>query len=64
MAESTNLKKDVKKEVQYLNKDFSQFRDSLVEFAKTYFPNNYTDFSDSSLGMMFVEMASYVGDVL
>jgi hypothetical protein len=64
MAESTNLKKDVKKEVQYLNKDFSQFRNSLIEFAKTYFPNTYTDFSDSSIGMMFVEMASYVGDVL
>ena len=64
MAESTNMKKDVKKEVQYLNKDFSQFRNSLIEFAKTYFPNTYTDFSDSSIGMMFVEMASYVGDVL
>ena len=64
MAESTNIKKDVKREVQYLNKDFSQFRNSLIEFAKTYFPNTYTDFSDSSIGMMFVEMASYVGDVL
>ena len=64
MGESTNIKKDVKREVKYLNKDFSQFRESLVEHAKTYFPTTYTDFSDSSIGMMFVEMASYVGDVL
>ncbi len=64
MADSTNIKKDIKKEVKYLNKDFSQFRNSLVEHAKTYFPTTYTDFSDSSIGMMFVEMASYVGDVL
>jgi len=64
MGESTNIKKDVKREVKYLNKDFSQFRESLVEHAKTYFPATYTDFSDSSIGMMFVEMASYVGDVL
>ena len=64
MGESTNIKKDVKREVKYLNKDFSQFRESLVEHAKTYFPTTYTDFSDSSVGMMFVEMASYVGDVL
>jgi hypothetical protein len=64
MGDSTNIKKDVKREVKYLNKDFSQFRNSLVEHAKTYFPTTYTDFSDSSIGMMFVEMASYVGDVL
>ena len=31
---------------------------------KTYFPNEYNDFNESSPGMMFVEMASYVGDVL
>ena len=49
MGESTNIKKDVKREVKYLNKDFSQFRESLVEHAKTYFPTTYTDFSDSSI---------------
>jgi hypothetical protein len=52
------------KEVKYLNKDFSSFKANLIEFAKVYFPNNYTDFNESSPGMMFIEMASYVGDVL
>ena len=57
-------KKIVKKEVSYLGRDFSSVRQNLIEFAKTYFPNQYNDFNESSPGMMFVEMASYVGDVL
>ena len=54
----------VKKDIRYLNKDFSQFRANLIEFSKNYFPNTYNDFNESSPGMMFMEMASYVGDVL
>ena len=56
--------KGVNKDVKYLNKDFSGFRDGLIEFAKTYFPNTYNDFNESDPGMMFIEMASYVGDTL
>ena len=52
------------KEVRYLNKDFSSFKANLIEFAKIYFPNTYNDFNEASPGMMFIEMASYVGDVL
>ena len=52
------------KEVRYLNKDFTSFKDNLIEFTKIYFPNEYNDFNESSPGMMFIEMASYVGDVL
>lgn len=52
------------KEVRYLNRDFSSFREGLIQFAKYYFPNTYKDFNDSAPGMMFIEMASYVGDVL
>jgi hypothetical protein len=54
----------LKKDIRYLNKDFSQYRANLIEFAKSYFPNTYNDFNESSPGMMFIEMASYVGDVL
>jgi hypothetical protein len=53
-----------KKNISYLNKDFNQFKASLVEFAKNYFPNTYTDFSEASPGTMFMEMASYIGDIL
>ena len=52
------------KNIKYLNKDFSTLNQQLVEYAKTYYPNTYTDFTPSSPGMMFMEMASYVGDVL
>jgi phage-related baseplate assembly protein len=54
----------IKKDIKYLNKDFGQYRANLIEFAKNYFPNTYNDFNESSPGMMFVEMAAYVGDVL
>lgn len=53
-----------KKDIKYLNKDFTQLKSSLVDFAKTYYPNTYKDFTDVSTGMMFIEMAAYVGDVL
>ena len=52
------------KDIKYLNKDFTQFRGNLIEFAKTYFPQTYSDFNESSPGMMFIEMASYIGDSL
>ena len=60
----TSIQKDTIKSVNYLNKDFSDFKSNLVEFAKQYFPNTYNDFNEASPGMMFIEMAAYVGDVL
>lgn len=52
------------KDIKYINRDFSDFRARLIEYARTYFPQTYTDFSATSPGMMFMEQASYVGDVL
>jgi len=52
------------RDIKYLNKDFGELKNSLVEFTKTYFPATYTDFSPSSPGMLFMEMSAYVGDVL
>jgi len=57
-------KKSVSKEVRYLGRDFTSIRQNLIEFAKSYFPNTYNDFNETSPGMMFIEMAAYVGDVL
>lgn len=53
-----------KKDIKYLGKDFDGLKSSLLEFAKTYYPSTYKDFSDASTGMMFIDMAAYVGDVL
>ncbi len=52
------------RDIKYVNKDFGDFRSQLTEYAKNYFPDSYNDFSPSSPGMMFIEMAAYVGDVL
>jgi hypothetical protein len=60
---NTNFK-NKGKDIKYLNKDFNAFKENLVEFAKTYFPKTYNDFSEASPGTMFIEMASYVGDTL
>jgi hypothetical protein len=55
---------DQKVNINYLNRDFNQFKTSLIDYAKTYFPTVYNDFTPSSPGMMFMEMSAYVGDVL
>lgn len=56
MADDRNIK--------YINKEFGDLKNDLVEYAKTYFPDTYNDFSEPSPGSMFIEMAAYVGDVL
>jgi hypothetical protein len=52
------------KDIKYLGRDFDSFKQGLIEFAKVYYPTTYNDFNETSPGMMFIEMASYVGDVL
>jgi hypothetical protein len=51
-------------DIKYLNKDFSSFKADLIDYAKAYYPIVYNDFSQASPGSMFIEMASYVGDVM
>ena len=63
-AEYGTTKKIVKKDIKYIGRDFSSIRQNLIEFAKSYYPTAYNDFNESSPGMMFIEMAAYVGDVL
>ena len=54
----------VNRDIKYLNRNFSEIREKLIEYSKTYYPNTYNDFSPSSPGMMFMEMSAYVGDIL
>jgi len=54
----------VQKSVNLIGRDFGDIRKNLIDFTKNYFPQTYNDFNESSPGMMFMEMASYVGDVL
>lgn len=55
---------EIKRDIRYIDRDFNSFRNALIEYSKTYFPNTYNDFTETSTGMLFMEMASYVGDVL
>ena len=58
---ATTLKK---RNIQYISKDFSTLRQSLINYSRTYFPTTYTDFTPASPGMLFMEQAAYIGDVL
>ena len=55
---------EIKRDIAYLNRDFSDIRARLIEFSQTYFPNTYNDFSPTSPGMMFMEQAAYVSDIM
>ena len=55
---------NLQRNIKYTNRDFNTFRNALIDYSKTYFPTTFNDFSSDSTGMLFIEMASYVGDVL
>jgi len=50
--------------INYTSKDFSSLKADLIQYTKAYFPDTYKDFNETSPGMMLIELASYVGDVL
>ena len=54
----------IKKDVSLVGRDFGDIRQNLIDFTKTYFPQTFNDFNESSPGMMMLELSSYVGDVL
>jgi hypothetical protein len=52
------------KKISYLGKDFATLKQNLIDYTKTYFPNTYSDFNEASPGMVFVEQAAAIGDIL
>lgn len=52
------------KDLSYVGKDFATLKQNLIEFTKTYFPNQYSDFSEASPGSIFIDQAAAVGDML
>jgi hypothetical protein len=52
------------KDLSYVGKDFSTLKQNLVDFTKTYFPNQYSDFSEASPGTIFIDQAAAIGDML
>ncbi len=60
----TNKQSVIPSNINYTSKDFSTIKADLIEYTKAYFPDTYKDFNETSPGMMLIELASYVGDVL
>ena len=60
----TDKQKLIPTNVNYTSKDFNSIKNDLIEYTKSYFPNTYKDFNETSPGMMLIELSSYVGDVL
>ena len=60
----SSKQKYIPSNVKYVSKDFNSLKKDLVEYTKSYFPDTYKDFNETSTGMMLIELASYVGDVL
>jgi phage-related baseplate assembly protein len=50
--------------INYVGKDFSAFRQNLIDYTKTYFPDTYSDFNQASPGMLFIELMASLGDIL
>ena len=61
---STDPKSQIKqvRQRRYLSRDFDSFRATLLDYARQYYPNQIQDFSESSVGGLFLDMAAYVGD--
>ena len=50
--------------INYANRDFQGIKSDLMSYIRTYFPDTFGDFNETSTGMMLVELVAYVGDVL
>lgn len=48
--------------MNYLSRDFNSYRADLLRYAKTFFPDKIKDFSEASVGGMFLDFAAFVGD--
>jgi len=50
--------------VNYLSRDFTTIREDLINYLKTFFPEQWQDFNVTSPGMALLELNAYVGDLL
>ena len=54
MAYSKTSNTSPDRDIKYLNSTYSDFKNQLIEYAKNYFPETHTDFSEASPGMMLM----------
>jgi phage-related baseplate assembly protein len=58
------MSKQKKTPIKYTSRDFDTIRQDLVEHAKRFYPNEWKDFSKSTINSLLVDSVAYVGDVL
>lgn len=58
------LDQQFRRNINYVGRDFPEFRQNLINFIKVYFPNTFNDFSETDPMMMSVELMSAIGDTL
>jgi len=64
VADDIKLKFGLQRNRSYLNRDFGDFRGELLRYANVYFKDKIQDFSEASMGGLFLDMAAYVGDTM
>ena len=52
---NNNKSNSLTNRVNYNAREFEELKQSLVQYAKQYFPNSYQDFNESSPGMMLID---------
>lgn len=52
------------KKINYFARNFNDTRTELINFIKQYYPNLLSDFNDSSIGSVFIDLNAAVTDLL
>ena len=50
--------------VNFASTDFTSLRQSMIDYIKAVYPNDYQNFNEADLGMMLVELMAYLGSVM
>ena len=54
----------MEKKISYLNRNFYDYRNSLLDYTKQYYPELEDDFNDASIGSWILDIVSNIGDNL
>lgn len=50
--------------IDYSVADFDEFKEALMEYVKAVYPDDYNNFVQSDLGVVFIELFAYLASVL
>jgi|14BtaG_2_1085337.scaffolds.fasta_scaffold00391_6 hypothetical protein len=50
--------------IDYSAAEFPEFKAALINYVKAVYPDDYNTFAESDMGMMFIELFSYLASVL